>query len=123
MDVAISTPYNQEFCKWCRDLFAGHWEPWRVPTSPDGRWKIYKFHDSLECLRECAKTHRPSGRCPLCAVAVARGDWGTLGGSTEMTFSHIREENYLSINITPEGATSQFEGCFITMTRGTSFQA
>jgi hypothetical protein len=53
-------------------------------------------------FRECAETQRVNGRCPQCVVAVSTGTWDAVNRSAEVTFSHIRELNYLSINITLE---------------------
>ncbi|KAK4450151.1 heterokaryon incompatibility protein-domain-containing protein [Podospora aff. communis PSN243] len=113
-----NVPQNQGLCPWCRDIFAGRWRPWRVPTSLDGKWKIYHFHETLDSLRKCAETCGVNGRCNLCAVAISTGKWTTVPRSAELTFSHIREVKYLSINITPEGApATRLVGCTITMTR------
>lgn len=114
-DMAFSRT-NNVFCDSCQNIFVGSWVPWRTPTSPDSRWKIYQFHGTLQSLQDCAKDHG----CPLCKVAVAAGDWKHVDAGTEMTFSHIFQEDCMIINFTPNGATSDLIGCFINMRRGRS---
>jgi len=109
---------NAACCQSCRRIFTGTWVLWRVPASADGRWGIYEFHKTLQDLRDCVSTHS----CPVCKIALERGDWGRADARAEPTFAHIPKENVVSINITPNGGTSDLKGCcFVTLIRCTFF--
>lgn len=118
LDYCTMTPLaNDSCCQVCKRILVGTWIPWRTPTSADGRWGIYEFHKTLQDLRDCVQNES----CPICKIALARGNWANSSPLTETTFAHMPEDAYMSINITPNGGTSELQGCcYITLRKGIS---
>jgi hypothetical protein len=113
--MSVTALANQACCQVCKRILVGTWTPWRIPTSADGRWGIYEFHTTLQDLRDCVRNES----CPICKIALSRGNWASYSPLTETTFACMPDETYVSINITPNGGTSEPRGCcFVTLRKG-----